>query len=576
MLKTIFSNLDSRGRLWAVLAPLMMFLEVAMDLQQPALMALIVDRGIAAGDTDFILRTGLTMVLCALIGLVGGALCSIYAAKAAITMGGRLRSKVFSRVQSLSFAEIDRFSPASLVTRLTNDVMQLQHMLIMLLRMVVRAPLLFAGGIIMAIRMNPGLSLVFAVILPVLSLFTFLIMRRSARLFAFVQDGIDRMNGIVRENLIGIRVVKALGIEGILFRRFTGENENLARRATEAQKVTVSLTPVVSFAMNAGIVAVLWFGGRQVMSGDAGVGQIMAFVNYLVQSAGALLMFVMIAVNVSRAQASSVRLDEVLSARPSVQEPLAPETPRSSVLEFRSVSFTYPGSTVPALQDISFSAESGTMVGIIGATGAGKSTLVALMSRLYDPSEGTITLGGINLKNVSLKDIRKRTATVLQESVLFSGTVEDNLRLAAGDAAPGFLEEACDTAQALEFLRDDSGGFTRAVEQRGRNFSGGQKQRFSVARALARNPDILVLDDSTSAVDLSTEARMRAGIGRRMQGKTLIVVAQRVSAVMAADKILVIEGGRIVAQGSHRELAASSDIYRSIVLSQLGEEALNP
>lgn len=574
MFKLLLKNLKGSALVWAVLAPLMMFAEVAMDLQQPTLMAKVIDVGIARGDLAYVLRTGAIMFGLALAGFAGGALCSIFSARAAVTMGGEMRLSLFRKIQALSFAEIDTFKTSSLVTRLTNDVMQMQHMLLMMLRVMVRSPLTFIGGIVMAFMLSPRLAMIFAVIFPIVVASVWAVFGKATSVFALAQTSLDRMNTVMRESLLGARVVKAFTMEGQQEARFALSNEELTERSVRAQKLVFLLLPIVTLVMNLAVVFILWTGGNQVIQGSIEIGKIMAFINYLVQIAGSLMMAIMLVVNISRADASARRIGEIYGASSSITEPQEARHASRLDVEFRNVSFGYPGSGALALKGISFVAKRGETVGIIGATGSGKTTLALLIPRLYDATEGQVLIGNADIRTLSLAEIRKKVGIVMQEGSLFAGTVESNLRFASEFATKDELDQACSDAQALDFLKAPDGGYGLGVEQRGRNFSGGQKQRFSIARTLLQDPSILILDDSTSAVDLKTESRMREAIAKRMRGKTVFVIAQRVSAVMNADRILVLDAGQVAANGTHGELLRTSDIYRSIVASQLGEEAL--
>lgn len=574
MIKLILKNLKGSARAWAIVAPIMMLLEVIMDLQQPTLMSKIIDVGVANGNLAYVIHTGLVMIATTVIGFAGGALCSIFAARAAVSMSGEMRLRLFRHVQSFSFAEVDDFKTSSLVTRLTNDVMQMQHMLLMTLRVMVRSPFTFLGSIVMAFLLSPRLAVIFAVILPIVTCGVVIVMRQSAAVFALVQKSLDRINTIMRENLLGARVVKAFTMEADQEIRFAAANDELTDRNVRAQNITFLLLPLVTLVMNLGIVFVLWTGGGMVMEGNIEIGKIMAFINYLVQITNSLMMAVNLVVNISRAQASADRINEVIDAKPAITEPQEVRRISNFDIEFRDVSFGYRKSGALALRNISFSARQGETIGIIGATGSGKSTLACLIPRLYDVTEGQILVGGTDIRKLSLRELRMKIGIVMQESVLFSGSIEDNLRFGNEHASVDDLDRACAAAQGIEFLKTEGSGYGGSVEQRGRNFSGGQKQRFSIARTLLQNPDILILDDSTSAIDLTTESRMRKALSERMKGKTLIVIAQRISAVMSADRIIVLDAGKMQAYGTHRELIASSDIYRSIAISQLGEEAI--
>lgn len=574
MIRLAWKHLKGRALACAVIAPLMMLVEVLMDLQQPALMARIIDVGVSGRDLTYVLATGFRMVVMAAIGFVGGAACSLLAARAAVDMSGRMRQGLFEKVQRLSFAEIDRLKTSSLVTRLTNDVMQMQTMVLMMLRIMVRSPLTLLGSILMSFLLSPRLSLLFCVLLPVVIVSIVLALRRSIVVFSQVQAWLDRMNTLMRESLLGVRVVRSFTIEAQQADRFAAANDGFTDRSIRAQELTFLLLPVVTLVMNLGVVAVLWFGGRMVFSGGLEIGKVMALVNYLTQITHSLMVTVNLVVNVSRAQASTARIKEVLDAEPAVAEPAEPCVPRNDDIEFEQVSLRYGQGETPVLRDLSFVIRQGETVGVIGATGSGKSSLISLIPRLYDASSGRVLIGGVDVRRMGIRELRRRVGLVMQEAFLFSGSVADNLRFGNERASGEAMESAARDAQAAGFIRDLPDGYGGAVEQRGRNFSGGQKQRLSIARTLLQEPRILILDDSTSAVDLITEAGLRRDFARRMKGRTLIVVAQRITAVMDADRILVLDAGRLAASGTHAGLLRDCEIYRSIAVSQLGEGVL--
>ena len=574
MIRLAWKHLKGRALACAVIAPLMMLVEVLMDLQQPALMARIIDVGVGGRDLTCVLATGFRMVVMAALGFVGGAACSLLAARAAVDMSGRMRQELFEKVQRLSFAEIDRLKTSSLVTRLTNDVMQMQTMVLMMLRIMVRSPLTLLGSILMSFLLSPRLSLLFCVVLPVVIVSIVLAFRRSIVVFSQVQAWLDRMNTLMRESLLGVRVVRSFTIEAQQADRFAAANDGFTDRSIRAQELTFLLLPVVTLVMNLGVVAVLWFGGRMVFSGGLEIGKVMALVNYLTQITHSLMVTVNLVVNVSRAQASTARIKEVLDAEPAVAEPAEPCVPANDDIEFEQVSLRYGQGETPVLRDLSFVIRQGETVGVIGATGSGKSSLISLIPRLYDASSGRVLIGGVDVRRMGIRELRRRVGLVMQESFLFSGSVADNLRFGNERASGEAMENAARDAQAAGFIRDLPDGYAGAVEQRGRNFSGGQKQRLSIARTLLQEPRILILDDSTSAVDLITEADLRRDLARRMKGRTLIVVAQRITAVMDADRILVLDAGRLAASGTHAGLLRDCEIYRSIAVSQLGEGVL--
>jgi ATP-binding cassette subfamily B protein len=557
-----------------------MMVEVFMDLQLPARMARIVDIGIAGRDAAYILREGWAMVAIAACGFAGGVLCSLLAARAAVSVGGALRQGVFGKALCLSCADLDSFKASSLVTRCTNDVMQVQNMVLMLLRGMVRMPLILVGSVVMAVSLSLPLSAVFALALPVIVAAIALVMARATRLFSESQAGLDGVNTVMREGILGIRVAKAFRLEEMLDARFAQANGRLTRSGELAQGTTFLLMPIVGLAMNLCVVAVLWFGGGMAAAGDIELGKIMAFVNYLLQIAHAVMFIVNLMLTFSRASASAGRLGDVLEASPSVRPPAAPVSPSGYRIEMRGVSLSYAQAGKPALEGISLDIAEGESLGVIGATGSGKSTLAALFPRLYDSSAGTVAIGGVDVRDWDLRRLRATVGLATQESFLFSGSIGDNAAFGLEEGAlnrKGRIDEALADSQAAEFVSALQAGSASRVEQRGRNLSGGQKQRLSIARALALEPRILVLDDSASALDLGTEARLRSALAARRARKpfTLITIAQRVSAVMGCDRILVLDFGRVAALGPHAELLARSPIYRDIVASQLGEEALS-
>ena len=558
-----------------IAAPLMMLLEVMMDLQQPALMSKIIDIGVANGDKAYVLSTGIRMIIVAVLGLIGGAGCCLLSSVAAMSMGTRLRQAMFDKIQTLSFAELDKLKTSSLITRLTNDVTQVQNTVLMMLRIMVRAPLLVIGGIIMAMTINRQLSLIFAIAMPVLIIFVILIVKKSFPLFLKMQEKIDRVNTVMRENLLGVKVIKAFTGHEREEKRFKLSNDELVLWSTRAQKVTILLWPLTTMILNVSIVALLWFGGNMQISGQLKSGELIAFMNYLVQILNSLLMVVMLVINFSRAKVSADRVNEVLETQPSIVNPDTPDRIENHDIEFRNVYFGYNGSPEEyVLKNISFRAEPGETIGIIGGTGSGKSSLVSLIPRLYDVSEGAVLLGGTDVRSLSLEELRKSIGVVLQDSILFSGTIEENLKWGDENAEEELIEQSIRAAQAYDFIRDKEDGIRSIVEQRGKNFSGGQKQRLSLARTLLKNAKILILDDSTSAVDMATEAKIQSALENRKSSAIVIIIAQRISAIRDANQIIVLDEGEISAIGTHEQLLRSSDIYRSISVSQLGEEVL--
>lgn len=566
-----------KGAWWAVLlAPLLMVLEVMMDLQLPTLMSQIVDNGIANGDLAYIGEKGVQMLLCALVGIIGGAGCSLVAAIASMTLGTNLRDGMFRKVQTFSFTELDRLQPSSIITRMTNDVTQVQNLMTQALRMMVRAPMTCIGGIFYAWRLNPRLSVIFVVSLPLMLASALIIMKKVVPLFLKAQKKIDRLNAITRENLLGMRVVKAFTAQTTEIERFSDTNDELTQCNIAAQKRMILMFPITTLITNLGVLAVLWFGGRMAIIPSEHMmeaGQIMAFVQYMTQIMMSFMMFVMMASQFSRAQVSAGRINEVLDTESSILSPQDPKPLTDFSVSFENVSFAYSDGTEPVLSDLTFTLPYGQKMGIIGATGSGKSSLVSLIPRLYDTTSGTVRLGGTDVRELALSDLRAHIGVVLQENVLFEGTIAENLRFGDRNADDEQLKEAATVAQAAPFIKGFDGQYEYPLEQRGRNLSGGQRQRMTIARALVRNPEILILDDATSAVDLATEAAILEGLDRR--SGTTILIAQRISTVLNCDQILVLDEGRLIDSGTHDELLNSCEVYRSIAVSQLGEEVLN-
>lgn len=562
-----------------LLAPLLMLVEVYMDLLQPKLMASIVNDGVMAGNLPHIQQTGALMLGAALIGLAGGMGCTVFSSIASLHFGADLRKDLFERVQSFSFRNLDQFKSGSLVTRLTNDVVQLQTLVQMTLRILVRAPFLALGSLIMAVTISPRLALILAAVIPLLFGALLIIIRKGFPLFSLVQKRLDRVNTVLQENLAGIRVVKAFVRSGYERRRFGRANDDYMKTAVRASRVVALIMPLMMLLMNFSIVAVLWFGGAQVWAGALKVGDLVAFVNYVTQVLFSLLMVGMMLMNVSRAKASADRVQEVLRAESEIADRAGAN--RSAItsgkVAFERVGFAYDsGQNDRVLKEISFTAEPGQTVAILGATGSGKSTLVNLIPRLYEVTEGRVTIDGTDVRDIELHHLRSRIGMVLQEAILFTGTIRDNIRFGKPDATQEEVEAAAKAAQAHDFIVKLPDGYDTMLGQRGVNLSGGQKQRLSIARALLIRPPILILDDSTSAVDLGTESRIQKALKELMQRSTCFLIAQRISSVLDADCILVLEDGRIAAAGTHRELLASSPVYQDIYRSQLGkEEAVN-
>jgi len=560
---------------YAILAPILMLLEVAMDLTLPTMLSNIVDIGIANSDINYVLTAGAKMILFAFLGLIGGVGCSIFSTIAAVNLGQNLRDGLFAKIQSLSFLELDHFKTSSLITRLTNDITQVQTMVMMGLRILVRAPLLCIGGLWMAYRLSQSLSIVFVITIPIILIFVAIVMSKSFPLFKTMQEKIDKVNNVMRENLLGVRVIKAFTMEHKQRDRFNEANDDLMSQSIRAQKIMIILNPVVMLLVNFSVIGVLWYGGYLVRDGLLETGKIMAFINYLTQIMMSMMMVIMISMNFSRAKASADRINEVFATNSSIQENEKTAELTNYDIEFKNVSFKYHEHSEEVLKDISFKIKQGNQVGIIGGTGSGKSSLVNLIPRLYDVSEGEVLIGGQNVKTLSLSELRDKIGVVLQESILFSGTIASNFKFGYHEATQDELDDAAKDAQAMEFIQAKEDGYETVVEQRGKNLSGGQKQRVSIARTLIRDPKILILDDSSSALDMATESKLQRAIKERMKESTVIMIAQRISAVMDADQIIVLDQGEISGIGTHEELLKTNEIYRSIAISQLGEEAVN-
>lgn len=560
--------------IYVILAPLMMFIEVIMDLNQPKLMSDIIDIGVANGDISYVLNIGFKMIVVAMLGILGGMLCGLFSTLASMKMGKNMRQGLFDKIQSLSFSEIDKFKTSSLITRLTNDVTQVQNMVMMALRGMVRSPLICLGGIIMSLTISIKLSIIFLVVIPLIVVSVILITSKSIPFFIEMQKKIDNVNLVMRENLLGVRVIKAFVIEDKMRGRFSSANDELMDISIKAQSVTILLWPLVTLIMNLSVVAILWFGGNYVNNGSLEIGKVMAFINYLVQIMSSLNMLIMSIINFSRAKVSADRINEVLGVESSIKDREDADKISKFDVEFKDVYFKYNKDSEYVLKGISFKASEGEKIGIIGPTGSGKSSLISLIPRLYDATSGSVMIGNKDVRNLKINDLRKIIGVVLQDTTLFSGSIADNLRFGMEDANEEMMDSATKDAQAFEFITSSNEGYNREVGQRGKNLSGGQKQRVSIARTLIKNPKILILDDSSSALDMATEAKLQNSIKNRMKDATVFLIAQRISAVMDSDKIIVLDNGEIVAIGTHKELIKNCEIYRSIAISQLGEEVV--
>jgi ATP-binding cassette subfamily B multidrug efflux pump len=559
---------------WAALAPLLMLLEVAMDLMQPRMIERIVDEGIARLDMSLVIQTGLLMMGLALIGAVGGITNGVCAVRAVQAFGADVREELFRKVQTFSFGNLDNLETGQLITRLTNDVIQVQNAIQIMLRILVRAPLLLVGSLIMAIVTSPQLAFLPLVLMPIELAVIFWIINKATPMYTLVQERLDALNGVMQENLAGVRVVKAFARAQHEQTRFGTTNDDLMERGIHVARTVALTMPYMMLSMNLGVAGVLWFGGVLVTQGAMQVGQIIAFVNYLMTTLFSLMMVSGLVIQVARAAASAERIQEVLETEPQVQNQagaLRDFAPRGQVA-FENVTFAYHGDGCdPVLKGVSFTAEPGQTVALLGTTGAGKSSLVHLIPRFYDVTGGRVTMDGVDVRAVDQDSLRHTIGIALQETVLFSGTIRDNIRYGRPDATEEEVVAAAKAAQAHDFILSFPEGYDTILGQRGVNLSGGQKQRIAIARALLLKPAVLILDDSTSAVDVETETKIETALEDVLNRHTRFVIAQRISTVLEADKILVLDEGRIVAEGTHGELLTSSPIYREIYESQLGQ-----
>ena len=558
----------------AAKAPVLIVLEVICELLLPLVMAEIVDTAIPAGDEIYIFQLGLAMLVLAGIAMFCGVYASKYAAYASQGFGANLRQCLFDKVQEFSFADIDRFSSASLITRMTNDVNAMTMMLAMGLRMLVRAPVMLAAALIISVALNARLALVLVVVIPLMVLVIGLLMMVCTKLFEVMQTRIDSLNNTLQENLVAIRAVKAFVRENHERKKFKKANDELMEAGLAVGMRIVAIMPVMMLAMNGATVAVLYFGGRMVMGAEFDLGDLQAFLNYIFQILMSVMMVAMSLLQLSRAQACARRINEGHSAEPSVKDrPQAARqvlpAPRGRV-EFRDVSFRYAasGSGDNVLSHISFDVEPGKFVAIVGGTGTGKSTLVNLIPRFYDVTGGAVLVDGVDVRDYPLEELRGRIGMVLQTNILFSGTIRENLLWGSPDATEEEMIQAAKDAQAYDFVMSFPDGFDTSMAQGGVNVSGGQKQRLCIARAMLRKPAVLILDDSTSAVDSATEAAIRESFAKNLRDTTIIMIAQRISSVQYADEILILDDDHIAGRGTHEELLASNRIYQEIYQSQ--------
>lgn len=555
-----------------IISPFLVLIGVACETVQPMFMANIVDEGVVPRDLSVISEVGTYMVLVSILGL-GISIINIYiSSRTSVGFGTDLRTVLFDKIQKLSFSEIDLFSSSSLITRLTNDISRIQQIVLMMMRLMLRAPMMLVMAVFFVIRTNAELALILIAAIPILGISIFFIIRKGFPFFLKVQQKIDNLNEVVRENLINIRVVKSFVREGFEAEKFEKRSEDLRDTVIRASNIIVSVFPVMQLIMNLSIIAILWLGGTKVMVGELKVGELISFVNYLAQVLMSLMMLSMFVMSYARASASSKRIVEVLETQPSLTN-----TPEGNLdkyhiergdVTFDGVFFRYGDGENDVLRDINFSVPAGETIAVVGVTGSGKSSLVQLIPRLYDTTLGEVLIDGISVKDYNLDEIHQKVGMVLQKNELFTGTITDNLKWGDPDASPQQIEEAAKAAQAHDFIMSFTDGYDTMLGRGGVNVSGGQKQRLCIARALLRKPKILILDDSTSAVDTETELKIRENLDKMLHDTTVFIITQRINTMQSADRVIILDDGQITAIGTPDELLKSSTIYQEIYNSQ--------
>lgn len=558
----------------AIMGPIFMVLEVVMDLYQPRLMQNIIDIGIVNRDLNYVLKTGSFMILIAFLGLFGGFMCIMLSTKAGVNLSTDLRRDLYKKIQRFSGDNIDRFQSGKLITILTNDVNSIQMAIMMMLRIVVRAPLLFIGSIIMVITSTYELSPILLVVIPLIVVVIIFLGKRVGGLFKKVQEALDKVNTSIQENLSGIRVVKAFVREDHEIEKFEKVNENLTLTNIDAMQIISILIPIVGLIINAAMIAALWFGAINVNKGTMQIGQIMAFLNYLLQILMSMMMIAMVFVHITRAFPSMDRAIDVLDTDITIKDKDNSKEVKDikGNVEFKNVSYSYNTDDELVLKNINFNIESGSKVGIIGSTGSGKSTLVKLISRLYDVRSGQILMDGEDIRNIKLSSLRKSIGMVPQKALLFSGTIEENIKYGKEDATLDEMKEVANSACAMEFIDKLEDGFDYKLTQQATNLSGGQKQRLSITRALVRHPAVLILDDSTSAVDAESERIIKKALQQEFSETTTFMIASKISSIISSNIILVLDDGELVGKGTHEELLKKCDVYKEIYISQGGKE----
>ena len=546
------------------------FFDVMIEFYLPNLMSKIVNDGIISGNSSYILRTGFRMLLVSIVAGISMVVSAYYSSKATMGFGRDVRNEVFSHISKFSLGEFNDIGTSSLITRTTNDINQLQQVFLMGLRMMIRAPLMLVGGLIMAISKNPSLSTVLGVAMPILVLFVLIVGKKGFPLFTRVQKELDRLNLVLREKLTGVRVIRAFNKVDFEKERFKEANYDLSITSLKVDRTMQVLFPLINLVLNFTIIGILWFGSKQVDMGNMLIGDIIAFIQYVMLTMFSLIMFSAIFIVVPRALASSKRIEEVMDIDPSIVDIDGSEKlEKISSLEFKNVEFAYPNAENEVLSKVNFKLNQGETLAIIGGTGSGKSSLINLVPRFYDPTRGEVLINNRNIKDYDQESLRSRIGYVPQKAVLFSGTIKENIRRGKEDASLDEVKKAAEIAQAKDFIENLEAGYNSLVAQGGSNFSGGQKQRLSIARALVRDGDLLIFDDSFSALDFKTDRKLREALKDQMKNAMKIIVAQRVSTVADADKILVLDDGEMVGLGRHEDLVENCEVYREIVNSQV-------
>ncbi|MDR0429203.1 MAG: ABC transporter ATP-binding protein/permease [Tannerellaceae bacterium] len=561
-----------RYKISLAISPFLILIAVLSETVQPLFMARIIDDGVIQRDLLVVSEVGLHMVLISLAGLLFSVANIYISSKTSIGFGTDLRTALFDKIQQLTFNDIDRFNSASLITRLTSDITRIQHIVLMSMRILLRAPMMLVMTVFFVVRINTGLAMILLVSIPVLSISVYLILRKGFPLFLKVQQQLDRLNGVVRENLINIRVVKSFVREGFEAGKFAKSSDDLRDLVIKASNTVVTMFPVMQLVMNLSLMAILWFGGNKVVGNEIKVGELISFVNYLTQVLMSLMMLSVIIMAFVRASASSERIVEVLNAKPSLVDPPAglagSHRIREGRVAFRNVSFRYEGGEEDVLQDVTFEVNQGETIAVVGATGSAKSSMVQLIPRLYDVTKGEVSIDNINVKDYHSDELHCKIGMVLQKNELFTGTIADNLRWGKQGATQPEIEAAARAAEAHDFILSFPEGYDTMLGRGGVNVSGGQKQRLCIARALLGKPKILILDDSTSAVDTETELRIRRNLNALLADTTVFIITQRVHTMQSADRVIVLEDGRVEAVGKPDELIRTSEVYKEIYYSQ--------